>query len=82
MKWPYLAWALHSRRIIYLDAAAALKISSSTFTHKMQGRIEFAPHEQTRLAELIGLRKEFLFTEIVVPESARLLRQPLGNFFA
>jgi hypothetical protein len=72
MKYPNAAWALSYKRIVYMDAAAALGISGGTFSQKMAGRVEFAPHERARLAELLGFREEWLFAEMAIPPSARM----------
>lgn len=70
MRYPNAVWGLAYRRVVYMDAAAALKISAGSFSQKMAGRVEFAPHERTRLAELLGLREEWLFAEMAIPPSA------------
>jgi hypothetical protein len=72
MEFPNLAWALEHRKVVYMEASAVLRMSAGSFSQKMAGRVPFAPHERTRLSEMLGYRADWLFQPMVVPPEARL----------
>ena len=63
MKFPNLYWAMQKKRLAHYEAAASIKVDPSRFSRCLNGRAEFAPHEQTRLSELLGFDPSWLFTE-------------------
>ena len=71
MKYPNLKVALSQKRIPQFVLAQLLRMSEGTFSLRMNGRAEFAPHEKTRIAEFLGFDADWLFTEAYIPASAR-----------
>ena len=42
-------------------------MEASRFSRCVTGRFEFAPHEKTRIAEVLGFPSEWLFAEVKPP---------------
>ena len=72
MCFPNLAWAMAQHRIVQYQIARALGISEGTLSVRLRGRVQFAPHEKARIAELVGYQAEWLFAEIAPPAGVRL----------
>jgi hypothetical protein len=70
MRYPNLVWALAYKGILHCDAARVLKQSPASFSWKLGGRADFAPHEKTRLSALTGYQEQWLFAELTPPASA------------
>jgi hypothetical protein len=63
VKYPNLCWAIQRRRLAHYEVAAAIIVDPSRFSRCLNGRAEFAPHEQARLSELLGFDAAWLFAE-------------------
>ena len=65
-----LKTALQYRRISQKDLAGVLCLSEAEISLRITGKREFAPHEKTRTAELLGFNPTWLFQPHVIrPES-------------
>lgn len=71
MRYPNLKAVLFQRRIPAFELARVLKISEAQFSRRMTGRIDFAPHEKTRIAEALQIDPAWIFAEVHVPPMAR-----------
>jgi hypothetical protein len=67
VKYPNLKFAMEHRRRFAYEVAEALKLDPASFSRRMRGRAEFAPHERARLVELLGFPVDWLFAEITLP---------------
>jgi len=63
MRYPNLVWAIKERWIAHYEVAGSVKVSPSRFSRCLNGIVEFAPHEKTRLSELLGFDAAWLFAE-------------------
>lgn len=75
MRFPNLIWAIGSRRLAHYELAQRAQIEPSRFSRCLGGRLDFAPHERKRIAELLGFGEAWLFSEPVptpLTESERL----------
>lgn len=70
--------AMRERRVRQYDLANLLQTSESTICRKLEGRMEFAPHEQARIGERLGFAPEWLFAQTRPPAAARL-ETPAGS---
>jgi transcriptional regulator with XRE-family HTH domain len=64
---------MREKKIRQYEIAQVLRINPTTVSEILGGiGRELAPHERQRIAELLGLTAEWLFTEVHPPASARL----------
>jgi transcriptional regulator with XRE-family HTH domain len=56
--------ALAARRMRQVELAAAIKISPSTLSEFIHGRVELAPHQRQRIAELLRADPDWLFETV------------------
>ena len=71
MEFPNLRGMMkHTHTRIY-DLAQFLKMSDASFSQRLTGRYQWAPHERNRLSEYFGINQEWLFAPLSVPPSAR-----------
>ena len=68
----YLKYAMARRGIKAYQLAPLLKISEGQFSLRLAGRLPFLPGERARLSEFLGLTEEWLFSEPIIPASARI----------
>lgn len=64
--------ALAERRIRQADLAAAIKVAPSTLSEFIHGRVELAPHQRQRIAEMLRADPAWLFavvTHIPAPKA-------------
>lgn len=64
MIYPLLFGTMRKRRLTQFDLASKLGLSEPTISKKLAGKLDFAPHERSRLAEFLGKSPRFLFMEI------------------
>jgi hypothetical protein len=71
MRFLNLALAMAERHYTGTMLADLLKISEATFSRKIHGRAQFAPHERARIAASLRFDPRWLFEEPIIPASAR-----------
>lgn len=68
--------AMQAKRIKVLDLCPVLKLSSPQISLRLNGRMEFLPHERNRLCEYFGFREAWLFAQTAIPKSAVIEEEP------
>ena len=63
MKFPNLVWAIRDRRLAHYEVAHRVRMEPTHFSRCLCGRLDFAPHERRRIAELLGFGEGWLFRE-------------------
>jgi hypothetical protein len=69
MKFPNLLWAIEESRLAHYELASRIGMDASRFSRCLRGRFEFAPHERTRIAEVLAYPVEWLFAEARPPRT-------------
>jgi hypothetical protein len=68
MKYPNLVWAIEKKRLAHYELSAQVKIERTRFSRCLHGAAEFAPHEMTRIGEVLGYSVQWLFSEPKPPK--------------
>ena len=71
MELDHLRAVMKQKRVRIYELARMLKMSDASFSHRLAGRYEFAPHERARLSAFFGINQNWLFSPLVIPPSAR-----------
>jgi hypothetical protein len=79
MYYPNLLWALGYLRIPQYRLADFLAMSESCLSRRLAGRADFTPGEKQRIAEHLGFRPAWLFSQEGPPASARLKSATTGE---
>lgn len=56
--------ALAARRLRQAELAAAIGVAPSTLSEFIHGRVELAPHQRQRIAEMLRADPAWLFTRV------------------
>lgn len=67
MKFPNIHWALSQQRMTQYELARVIGSSESKLSRALSGRLEFAPEERTKIADVLGFPEPWLFQEVVPP---------------
>jgi hypothetical protein len=63
VKFPNLVWAIRDRRMAHYEVARRVAMEPTHFSRCLSGRLDFAPHERKRIAEILGFHEGWLFCE-------------------
>jgi hypothetical protein len=63
MRFPNLVWAIRDRRLAHYEVAHRVRMEPTRFSRCLSGRLDFAPHERKRIAEILGFGEGWLFCE-------------------
>ena len=79
MEYPMLELAIEKAGKKKYEVARMLGISAPALSYKLKGRSPFTFDEQTRVAEFLGFRREFLFLNFGPPPSMKLSPKTEGG---
>jgi hypothetical protein len=63
VKFPNLVWAIRFQRLAHYQLATRVGMEPSRFSRCLTGRFDFAPHERTRISELLSIDESWLFLQ-------------------
>jgi len=63
VRFPNLVWAIRDRRLAHYELAHDAGMEPSRLSRCLTGRLDFAPHERTRISELLGIDESWLFSQ-------------------
>jgi hypothetical protein len=75
LRFPNLTWAIDEKRLAHYELATSARMDASRFSRCLRGRFEFAPHEKTRIAELLSYSEAWLFSEPRPPRTTSAIRE-------
>ena len=78
MKFANLDWPASHRGMTHFKPATAAGVSESRFSRGLHGRVEFAPHERRRIAEILGSDEEWFFREPIPPRKSARVRPDIS----
>jgi hypothetical protein len=63
VRFPNLTWAIGQKRFAHYEIAVEVRIERTRFSRCLHGAGSFAPHEKSRISEVLGFAEEWLFQE-------------------
>jgi hypothetical protein len=78
LRFPNLVWAIRDRRLPHYKLALQTHIERTRLSRCMNGQFEFAPHEKTRIAEVLRRTEDFLFAEPQLAQTKKTLKTSIA----
>jgi hypothetical protein len=76
--YAHLKAAIKHCGLLHGDVAKVICKSEAQFSNLINGKAEFAPHEKTRIAELLGFSESWLFQPLVIHAGTGFSRREIA----